>query len=159
MKKEIISDRAVKLFEEGFHCSQAVLYVCAEFLEIKDPSQAVAAVSPFGGGLASTGNVCGCLPGALAALGIAMGKKTPEAKDGRDMWRLGYKMVKEFEKITGEYGGGNCRDIAAVNWKDRKDVMAFRKNEDGRRKMCHRVLRKTVETMYDLLEEYKSKKE
>jgi C_GCAxxG_C_C family probable redox protein len=151
MKCDEMASSAVKLFDDGFHCSQAVLSVCADLLEIDDPSQAIATVSPFGGGLASTGSVCGCLPGALAAFGLAMGKTTPDGRDGRDMWRLGYKMVKEFDRITMEYGGVNCSDISGVNWKSRDDVKAFRKNKDGRRDRCHMVLVETVKVMCRLI--------
>jgi C_GCAxxG_C_C family probable redox protein len=158
MKCDEAAKKSKQLFDNGFHCSQAVLSVCAEFFEAGDVSLAIAAVSPFGGGLASTGRVCGCLPGALAAIGVVMGKRSPEARDDREMWRLSYRMVKEFEKITSAYGSINCCDIAGVNWKDKDEVVAFRKNVDGRRGNCHKVLQETVRAMCTLVEEYRSKK-
>lgn len=158
MNCEEASAKAVKLFDEGFHCSQAVLSVVAEMAGEKDDiSNVIAAVSPFGGGLASTGNVCGCLAGALASLGLLMGKKEPAAKDDKQMWRLGYKMVRRFEEITSKYESINCSDIAEVNWKDREDVINFRKNVDGRRSRCHQVLSETVASICSILMEYEKK--
>jgi C_GCAxxG_C_C family probable redox protein len=147
------ADKASKLFEDGFHCSQAVLSACAERFYEGDISSVVAAMSPFGGGIASSGNVCGCLSGAIAMIGLLMGMTEPSGRDGRQMWRISYKMVRNFESLTAEYGGMNCRDIAQVNWKDREDVKEFRKNRDGRRKRCHAVLKQTVSALCTLIDE------
>jgi len=153
MTPEQMSEKASRLFLDGFHCSQALFAVGAEMLEVEAPD-VIAAMAPFGGGIASTGNVCGTLSGAIAALGLPMGKKEPAARDHKAMWRLSHKMVKKFEAITSRYGGMNCRDIARVDWKDRDQVKAFYKAPDSRRRTeCARIIGETALELGKLLEE------
>ncbi len=150
---EEMAREAVELFKSGYHCSQAIFAVGAKLLgrQAPDVADVVSALAPFGGGLGSTGRVCGSLPGALAAIGLTLGKAEPGQRDHKAMWRLSYKMVKEFEAITGPYGGMECKDIARVNWKDIKEVKAFRKDPDSRQKECHRVIAETARALGGLL--------
>ncbi len=153
MTPEQMSEKASRLFLDGFHCSQAVFAVGAEMLEVDAPD-VISAMAPFGGGIASTGNICGTLSGAIAALGLLMGKKEPSARDHRAMWRLSFKMVRKFEAITAQYGGMNCTDIARVDWKDRDQVKAFYKAPDSRRcTECARIIGETAMELGKLLEE------
>lgn len=152
MTPEEMSEKAQKLFIDGFHCSQAIFAVGAEMLEVEAP-QVIAAMAPFGGGIASTGNVCGTLSGAIAAIGLLMGRTKPRARDHKAMWRMSYRMVKEFEAVTSCYGGIKCIDIARIDWKDRNQVKAFYKDPDSRRqKDCVRVIGETSLALGRLLE-------
>ncbi len=145
-------DNAVDLFLKGFHCSQAILQACSPLLGNQKPApELIAAMAPFGGGMGSTGKVCGTLSGALALIGFTMGKREPESKDHKDMWRLSYKLVKGFEKLTREYGGVNCSNIARVDWKDRNSVKSFYKDPDSRRQECLKVIRGTCKILNELL--------
>lgn len=151
MTPEQMSQKAQELFLQGFHCSQAVLAVIAEMFEVESDA-AIAAVAPFGGGIASTGNVCGTLSGAIASIGLLMGKKEPAAKDHRAMWKLGNRMVREFENITSEFGGINCSNIARVDWHDRDAVRAFyRDKNSSRHTACKKVIGETVMVLADML--------
>ncbi len=152
MSNEALIEKAQDLFLRGFHCSQAIFTVGAEKLG-KEVPEVVAALAPFGGGLGSTGDVCGCLPGALAAIGLTMGKTRPDERDHRLMWKMSYKMVKGFHRITEEYGGHHCSDIARVNWKDPAEVKAFRKSPDSRRVHCLKVIGETTKAMLELLDQ------
>ncbi len=111
-------------------------------------------MAPFGGGLGSTGEVCGTLAGALAVIGFTMGKTGIKERDHKLMWKLSYKVVKKFEEITAEYGGKNCRDISGVNWKDHASVKYFYKDPDSGRRNCVRVIRETCDYLQALLTEY-----
>jgi len=119
----------------------------------------VKALSPFGGGLGSSGRTCGTLAGALAVLGTLMGKASAKERDDRLMWKLAHRLVKEFEGVTKEYGGIECRDIARIDWKDIKQVRAFYKEPDSRRKECFKVIERTVEILDELINEFYSQKE
>ncbi len=127
--------------------------VAAEMIGM-DASEVIAAVAPFGGGIASTGNVCGTLSGAIAAIGMPMGKKEASGKDHKAMWKLSHRMVREFEKITADYSGIKCSDIARVDWTDREQVKAFYRAPDStRRTDCTRVIRETALVLGRMLEE------
>lgn len=153
MDLDHISNRALGLFDEGFHCSQAVFCAVAEALSIQagEVRAVAASLSSFGGGMGSSGNVCGNLSGALAVLGVLMGKREPKLQDDKNIWRASNRMVKGFEEITKEYGSMNCRDIARIDWKSREDVKAFRSNPESRRRECCYVMDKTVRYLVDIL--------
>ncbi len=154
MSDKQMCEKAVELFLNGFHCSQAILEACSPLLGDKKPSDdLIAAMAPFGGGMGSSGKVCGTLSGGLALIGFTMGKTEPSAKDHKDMWRLSYKLVKEFEQLTQEYGGVNCSNIARVNWKDRDSVKSFYKDPNSRRQECFKVIRNTCQILNKLLSE------
>ncbi len=120
----------------------------------------MAALAPFGGGLGSSGRLCGILPGALAVIGFTLGKTGPERRDHRAMWKLSHGMVRRFEEICREFGGTDCADIAGVNWKDRKAVRNFYRGGPGSsRSNCVRVIRAAVLALHDLVAEYLSGQE
>lgn len=154
MTPEDMALKAQKLFNEGFHCSQAIFAVGAEKIGLTDEGTQliIASLAPLGGGLGSSGDVCGSLPGALAAIGVLTGKKAPSARDHRDMWRLSSRMVKAFHEITACYGGIHCRDIARVEWRDREQVKAFRSDPSGPRRECLKVIGETAQALGVILE-------
>ncbi len=114
----------------------------------------MAAVAPFGGGMGSSGRVCGTLSGALTVIGFTLGKTEPKGRDHKLMWKLSHKLVDRFDEICKPYGGTNCTDIAQINWKNHVAVMNFYKNPDSTRKNCVQVIRETSNFLYDLITEH-----
>lgn len=112
----------------------------------------VKAVGALGGGIASSGKVCGILTGGVVFLSSLYGKETPEGRDHPRMWRLTYKLNKKFEELTREYGGVDCRDIARVDWKDREAVKSFYSDPQGRRNICRRLVGETARALGEILE-------
>ncbi|WP_339137166.1 MAG: C-GCAxxG-C-C family protein [Candidatus Electrothrix sp. GW3-4] len=153
-KREEIADKAVQLFADGFHCSQAVLCACAELFRNEPPSpEVVAALAPFAGGMGSTGQVCGALSGALATIGFTLGKTSPQQENHKQMCSLSYAMIQKFTEITEPHGSIQCADIAQVDWKDKEAVHIFRTHPGSTRKNCIRVVRETSNALYDLITE------
>lgn len=153
MTPDDMAKMAAELFEKGFHCSQATFYCGLKKLGIENGEDAIAALSPFGGGIASTGNTCGTILGAIGVIGYLYGKKRPEDKDGKLMWKLSHKLFKAFKEITAEYGGTNCKDIARVNWSNITEVKKFRTDPLSRRKECFKVIEKTARALGELLDQ------
>lgn len=90
----------------------------------------VQAMSPFGGGILRSGGPCGALTGAVAFLGSLLGKDEPGKKDDPRMGKACNEFYERFEKEVVERGGSiDCRDIAGVDWKNKKEVRAFREGE------------------------------
>ena len=111
-------------------------------------------MAPFGGGMGSSGQICGTLSGALAILGFTLGKTESKARDHKLMWKVSHKMVKQFAEICQPYGGTNCADIAEVNWHDRASVREFYSNPDSKRKNCVKVIRETSDYLNSLVDEF-----
>jgi C_GCAxxG_C_C family probable redox protein len=62
--------------------------------------------SPFGGGIARRGEVCGAVSGALLTLGLARGADTPAGKD--QIYRLSQEFMNRFEA---KHGTLLCREL------------------------------------------------
>jgi C_GCAxxG_C_C family probable redox protein len=109
-------------------------------------------MAAFGGGIASTGNVCGILTGGVAFLSSLYGKGRPEDKDHPNLWRSTFKLAKKFGELTKDEGGMNCRDIARVDWRDKEAVKAFYTGQDGRREICKKLVGDTASALGEILD-------
>jgi C_GCAxxG_C_C family probable redox protein len=113
----------------------------------------VKAMGAFGGGVASSGRVCGALLGGIALFSSIYSRDSLDGKEDPRMWRLSFKLNKIFESLTEPYGSADCKDIARINWKDKKAVEAFYHNPDSRRKLCIRLVGDVAHALGELLEQ------
>ena len=100
------AEKAKKLYEQGFLCSQAVLAAFAEELELSE-QQALKLGACFGGGMCK-GEVCGACTGALMALGLKYGQCGPGADS---IIKSNYATVRFLEQFSNENGSYMCRDL------------------------------------------------
>jgi C_GCAxxG_C_C family probable redox protein len=82
-------------FSQGFSCSQSVFCAFASKFGLADET-ALKLASPFGGGVAHQGQVCGAVTGALMALGLARGSATVDKKD--ETYRMAEGFVRRFQE-------------------------------------------------------------
>ena len=154
MRPEEMRKQAVDLFKKRMHCSQAVLAVGLAKMGLDEPGL-IRAMGALGGGVASTGRVCGCLTGGVAALSRLFAKSNPDEADDPNMWRLTYKLSKIFEGLVEEHGSADCRDIARVKWNDRNLVKEFYADPESRRlTVCAPLVGETAFALGMLLEAY-----
>jgi C_GCAxxG_C_C family probable redox protein len=108
MKIEKISEEiACEFFKQGIDCSQVVLGYAAEKLDICS-EKALKISAAFGGGMWS-GRTCGCVTGALMALGLKYGYSEPGSTEQKNIL-LGKKT--EFEqKFIAENKSVVCKEI------------------------------------------------
>lgn len=88
------SETAVARFHQNFNCAQSVFAAFAPQFGL-DESMMLKMASPFGGGVARRGQICGAVTGALMALGFAQGADTPAGKE--DAYLLGQEFLQRFE--------------------------------------------------------------
>jgi len=99
------AESAGKRFSEGFNCAQAVFAAFAPRYGLEEKT-ALKIASPFGGGVARRGEICGAVTGALLALGLKEGAETPAGKEHI------YQLAGEFlRRFTAEHGSLLCRDL------------------------------------------------
>jgi C_GCAxxG_C_C family probable redox protein len=96
---------AVGLFGSKFNCAQSVFAAFAPQIGLEQ-SQALKLASPFGGGVARRGQVCGAVTGALMVLGLIQGADTPAGKE--EAYRLGEEFLQNFES---RHKSILCRDL------------------------------------------------
>lgn len=152
MTPEEMGTKAKELMKKKFHCSQAVLAAGQEKLGISSP-EVVKAVGLYGGGVSGTGEICGALLGGIALISSLYSRANLEDKESPKMWKLGHMLDDRFSKITSQFGGKLCRDIARVDWSDRDQVSSFYKDQDSRRKHCYEVVEETARALGEILEQ------
>ncbi|NLO47315.1 MAG: C_GCAxxG_C_C family protein [Clostridiales bacterium] len=98
---------AYRLFDLGYDCCQTVLSYCAEDLGM-DEEDALKLGSGFGGGL-HVGEVCGCVTGAVMALGLKYGFSEPKDDIGKQIMnaRTG-EFIRRFKE---ENGALRCKEL------------------------------------------------
>jgi len=146
-----MKERALDLFKKRFHCSQAVLAAGQEKLGIVN-EEVIKAFGAFGGGIAGTCRVCGALTGGIAVISSLFSRGNLESKEDPRMWSVSHKFIREFERLTQEYGSTDCRDIARMDWQDNEMVKEFYSNPESRRKICIQLVGDAALMLGKLLE-------
>jgi C_GCAxxG_C_C family probable redox protein len=126
--------------------------VCQEKTGLVDEA-VIKAVGAFGGGIASSGGVCGILLGGIAMISSIYSRGSLAEKENPRIWGAGNKFLKKFEELSSPYGSMNCRDIAGVDWKDRAAVKEYYNNPESRRKICVELVGEAAFILGELLEQ------
>ncbi len=103
---------AVKYFKEGYNCAQSV-FVPFALNYLKDEKLALKLMSPFGGGVSNTDNICGAVSGGLAALGLKFGHSEADDLEGKmAAKKTAQEFMLAFEK---EHGSISCSTLIGYN--------------------------------------------
>ncbi len=89
-------------FVQGYSCSQAVFSALAERRGIA-PEVALRVAAGFGGGLAHCGRTCGCVTGAIMAIGLGQTDISPEGnRAGKEKtYEASRRFLRAFEERNG----------------------------------------------------------
>jgi C_GCAxxG_C_C family probable redox protein len=106
------TQRAVALFKQGLSCSQAVFSAfCARYGV--DETSARKLSCAFGGGMASSGAMCGAVTGAMMVIGLAHGRVVPEDVDAKNRT---YALTRKFwDDFRAQHGSLVCREILGID--------------------------------------------
>jgi C_GCAxxG_C_C family probable redox protein len=103
-------DVAVGRFDRGYNCAEAMLLALAP-AAMAEPQRAGAA---FGGGITRRGLTCGCLTGCAVAVGLRLGRTSPDDKDGKE---LVYRVVSNvFRRFEDAFGTLECRKLTGLDF-------------------------------------------
>lgn len=125
--------------------------MCQEKTDMVDEGS-VKAVGAFGGGIASSGGVCGILLGGVAMISSMYSRGNLNEKENPRIWALSSKFLKKFEELTEDYNSMDCRDIAQVDWKDRDAVKEYYANPESNRRICVKLVGDAAYVLGELLE-------
>jgi C_GCAxxG_C_C family probable redox protein len=136
---------AVNLHAKSFNCSQSVFSAFAAQFGLPGRT-AFRLASPFGGGVARRGEICGAVTGALLVLGLARGADTPAGKQA--IYQLSQQLMRMFEA---KHHALLCRDLLECDistpegWKKAKEAGKFTD-------VCPAFVRDAAEMVQALLE-------
>ncbi|MBO4993043.1 MAG: C_GCAxxG_C_C family protein [Alistipes sp.] len=108
MKIENLTDQSIAdLFANGIDCSQIVMGYAANKLDINS-DDALKVSAAFGGGM-WCGRTCGCVSGALMALGLKYGYSEPNSAEQKNA--LLAKKTEFEQRFAAENGSVVCKEI------------------------------------------------
>ena len=120
--EEMTKEKAMQCYAGGIDCSQVVFQYGAEILGL-DQEIALRVASAFGGGMFH-GRTCGCVTGALMAIGYAFGQYKPG--DEAAKMKMMEKKV-EFEKAFIDINGSLiCRELLGYDISNPEELQKVR---------------------------------
>ncbi|MDD2382949.1 MAG: C-GCAxxG-C-C family protein [Sulfurospirillaceae bacterium] len=150
MNNDLIADKAVAYFNDGFLCSESVLMALAEAYGIDSPHVPSIATA-FGSGLSQTNGPCGALSGGILALSLLHGRN----KEKQDYAQL-YKNVALLQKIFNEkFASTACTQLLGFSMADSDASEKFTKNE-CKKNTCNHCVRYVVEEVQHILSSQKA---
>ena len=131
-----VVDRAEQLFNEGYACSEAVLLAVGEAIVPDFDRSLVKLATPWAGGIAYGGSVCGSLVGALMLIGLKHGRESAD-ESPKPALAMARQLRQGFEERLGSL---LCGDITGGK---------FHKAADR----CRQTVRTAAELALELLDE------
>lgn len=109
------SEKAKKLFKEGYNCAQSVFCTFSEDFGI-DTETALKLSSSFGGGMGRMREVCGAVSAMFMLAGLKYGYTEP---DNKKVKAEHYKRIQELAgKFKEKHGTIICRELLGVDADD-----------------------------------------
>lgn len=141
------AEEAVRIFGSRFNCAQAVLCACGGRHGV-DREKLLAVSGAFGGGIGSTGRVCGAVTGAVMAIGLEHPRTDPANPVPRqETIRLTRELIAKFEERNGSV---ECRELLGYDLSDPEASKQAR--ESGViRTVCPKMVRDAAEILEEIL--------
>ena len=127
------SERAMKLFREGYNCSQAVIGAFCDETGM-DFDTAIKLSSSFGGGMGRLREVCGAVSGMFMVAGLLYGFTDPLNKKERvEHYKLIQLLAEQFKE---ENGSIICKELSGLSTDTNKLIPDARKGEYNKKRPC-----------------------
>ena len=147
IEKEKYTDIALYYHGKGFACSQAIVAAYAQEFGI-DRELALKISTPFAGGMARMGEICGVVTGALMVIGMKYGKY----RHGDDRAKEeAYYYTEEFiERFNARNRTILCRDLIHCKLNTPKGLKYFRE-EKINEKICQNFVMDATAILKEIL--------
>lgn len=140
-----LDNPATALFDQGWFCAESVLGAVAEARGI-DSALVPAIATGLCSGLARTGNTCGAVSGAVMAIGLACGRRTPGDRVD-EAYGLSRQFMVDFAK---RYGSTNCTELLGCHLGTPEGYQHFKDRQLGKR--CRQYTGAAYDMALDLVE-------
>ena len=100
------------MFKEGYNCAQSV-FVPFALKQKVDKNMALKLMSPYGGGIAGTDNLCGAVTGGISVIGLKIGHSSSEDIETKQLCStVTKKFIEEFKHL---HGSIHCTPLINYN--------------------------------------------
>ncbi len=107
-----VPDTAVEQFDRGYSCAEAMVLALAPDAG-RSPADPQRTAAALGGGIARAGLTCGCLTGAAVAVGLRLGRTSPDDERSKERaYRVAGTLVRRFEAA---FGTTECRKLTGLD--------------------------------------------
>ena len=135
------TDIAEARFNDGYSCAQAVFSALAERWKI-DAEVSLRVSAGFGGGIARSAGTCGCVTGAIMALGLMQEGVDPTAN--RAQKEQTYQVCRQFMRTFQERNGSTlCSELLGCDISTPEGQAVHR--QGMHRALCTKLVRDAVE--------------
>lgn len=146
-------EKAKKLFESGYNCSQAVVLAFQEELGL-DEGVLKCISSGFGGGMGRLREVCGAVSGAVMVIGALRGSEDPKDHGAKkQLYETVQKQALQFKEENGSY---ICRELLAGVPVDSSATPEQRSESYYKKRPCGELVRLSAEICEKILQERES---
>lgn len=144
------SEIAVRLFKEGYNCSQSVVGAFCDELGM-DFETAMKVSSSFGGGMGRLREVCGAVTGMFMVIGLKYGYSDPKDNVSKQKhYELIQRLSQRFKDANGSI---ICRELLGLDIKHDSPVPAERTQNYYKRRPCVELVRCAAEITEEILNE------
>lgn len=148
----IHKEKALKLFEQKYHCSQAVLAAFAEECGLTE-KKALMLGACFGSGMRK-GEVCGACTGALMVLGSLYGQYDKTDPDSREISNIvNDKMMEGFAAVSGSY---LCNDLLGCDISTAEGIK-YAQEHNLFTEFCPQMVANAVDVLEQIIQEQSEK--
>lgn len=135
---EQLQKDAVDIFNQGFACSESVIYAIRKHFEVDIPDEAIAMSSGFPWGLGGGGCICGALAGGTMCIGYFFGRTTPGDPKITRCFELTNELHDYFKKTC---GAACCRIL----------TKGMERNSPERKAQCNCFVDLTVKKVAEII--------
>jgi len=146
------SDKAYRMFLEGFNCSQSVVLAFYDLFDIPEDTAKRMSAS-FGGGMGRMREVCGAFSGIIMVLGLFAGQTDGDDQEAK---KENYRLVQEAAELFREENKGSiiCREILGLEKAEGTFVPAPRTDEYYKKRPCPETIRGAAAIVVKILDKY-----
>lgn len=145
------AQKAMKLFREGYNCSQAVFLAFEDKYPL-DRKSAATLSSSFGGGMGRLREVCGAVSGMFLVAGILYGYDDPSDHEAKtNHYKRIQELASEFETYTGSI---LCRTLLGLDNHKENPVPEKRTEEYYKKRPCEKLTGIAAAIMENYITEY-----
>lgn len=142
MSRDNIAMSSVAKFLSGYNCAESILLTTTTQAGITSPLVPKIA-TPFGGDIARSGLICGCVTGALMYIGARFGR-TELTDDREKAHALARNLQKAFEQ---KFGSLICYELIDCDFATPEGNKRWEKVKESR---CANFVKGTVEILLEL---------
>ena len=148
-----VADAAAGFFDDGYNCAESMLLALAP-ADTRTPDGIQRTATALGGGIARAGLACGCLTGAAIAVGLRLGRTSPDDRDAKELtYRVMGNVVRRFEAA---FGTTDCRKLTGLDFNGENPQEEL---DRVHREVCAMLVRFVAKTATEEIAAVESEKE